>query len=213
MILIGKMGSGKSTVANIMDVQQFAFADLLKEIITETENNTASHGLHLISSQFDEERFNQQNRVYKLLKEINRLKPTRRGKPFARWYYQQLGQLMREIDPLFWVKAVRNKMKSKKKRWNRLDYVVTDCRFKNEFKSFIEDYSIYIECDDTERIERLKERDGDVTFEYMKDISEIELESLKDRCDYIIDTTGLTMEELQQEVWEVMCDIEQNQEE
>lgn len=209
MILIGKMGSGKSTVADIMDVQQFAFADLLKEIITETEINTASHGLHLISRQFEEERFNRQNRVYKLLKEINRLKPTRCGKPFARWYYQQLGQLMREIDPLFWVKAVRNKMKHK--RWNRLEYVITDCRFKNEFKSFKEDYSIYIECDDTERIKRLKERDGDVTLEYMKDISEIELESLKDKCDYIIDTTGLTIDELQQEVWEVMVDIEQIQ--
>ena len=59
----------------------------------------------------------------------------------------------------------------------------------------------------------MKERDGDVTLEYMKDISEIELESLKNRCDYIIDTTGLTMDELQQEVWEVMVDIEQNQEE
>ena len=209
MILIGKMGSGKSTVANIMNVQQFAFADLLKEIITETENNTAGHGMHLISSQFKEERFKDQNRVYSLLKEIHRVKPTKQGKQYARWYYQQLGQLMREIDPAFWVKAVRNKMRHK--RWNRLEYVITDCRFKNEFKSFKEDYSIYIECEDTERIKRLKERDGDVTLEYMKDISEIELESLKDKCDYIIDTTGLTIDELQQEVWEVMVDIEQIQ--
>lgn len=213
MILIGKMGSGKSTVANIMDVQQFAFADLLKEVITETENTTASHGLHIISSQFEEERFTDQSRVYSLLKEIHRVKPTKQGKQYARWYYQQLGQLMREIDPLFWVKAVRNKMKHQKYRWDKLDYVITDCRFKNEFKAFKEDYSIYLECDDTERIKRLKERDGDVTLEYMKDISEIELESLKNRCDYIIDTTGLTMDELQQEVWEVMVDIEQNQEE
>lgn len=209
MILIGKMGSGKSTVANIMDVQQFAFADLLKEVITETENNTAGHGMHLICGQFKEERFKDQNHLYSLLKEIHRVKPTKQGKQYARWYYQQLGQLMREIDPLFWVKAVRNKMKHK--RWNRLEYVITDCRFKNEFKSFKEDYSIYIECDDTERIKRLKERDGDITLEYMKDISEIELESLKDKCDYIIDTTGLTIDELQREVWEVMVDIEQNQ--
>ena len=53
MILIGKMGSGKSTVANIMNVKQFAFADLLKEVIIETVNNKESHGLHLISSQFE----------------------------------------------------------------------------------------------------------------------------------------------------------------
>ena len=30
MILIGKMGSGKSNVENIMDFQQFAFAYLIK---------------------------------------------------------------------------------------------------------------------------------------------------------------------------------------
>lgn len=210
MILIGKMGSGKSTVANIMKVQQFAFADLLKEIIKETENNSASHGMHLISSQFKEDRFIEQNRVYKLLEEIHKVQPTKKGKVYARWYYQQLGNLMREIDPLFWVKAVRKKILGK--RWDRLDYVITDCRFKNEFVSFKEDYSIYIECSEKERIDRLMKRDGNVNLEYMKDISEIELESFKDKCDYIIDTTGLTEKELMLEVLEVMHDIGESKE-
>ena len=73
-----------------------------------------------------------------------------------RWILQEIGEKMREIDPLVWVKYAFKDAEQYDK------VVISDCRRANEYAFGVKNdfLPIHIEADLDTRIKRLEERDG-----------------------------------------------------
>lgn len=185
-LLIGKAGSGKDTVADTLGYPKYSFAGNLKELLRLAQDDMESAIKFLAEiSRHTELSHNPmlfEDGVY-LLEEVHNKKL--QGK--QRENLQLLGNGMRELDPFVWIKAL----------WCQIQkddiekFVVTDCRFINEFNEFNKCcVSIFVDCTHSNRLERLKERDTFVNDKLLSDISETELDSLKDKCDYVINNNG-----------------------
>lgn len=115
----------------------------------------------------------------------------------SRKLLQEIGEKMREIDPLVWVNAAFKEAEKHEK------VVISDCRRANEYQIGLENnfLPIHIEAELDKRIERLEKRDG-----FYPDLSLLENESETgaDGLDFItVDNNG-TLEEFYKQIDGIM---------
>jgi dephospho-CoA kinase len=185
--LIGRMGSGKTTIANKIikdhDFVRLSFADKLKEDIIKfnlTEDGTIK-----------------KSRDRALLQNYGQL---RRGElSFLKYHNGELVNLKNSTGIFFYRKSVSGKMTnyenlgiSHSDYWvefllgkiNKLEkaksIIVDDIRRINEAKMLMDNkfLIIKIECEEQTRISRLINRDGDFDPNTLENISESEVDSL-----------------------------------
>jgi dephospho-CoA kinase len=168
IIVLGKAGSGKTTVANGFVThtpglfRKYALADKVKEIQRD-------------------------------------LFPYLTGKP--RHVLQHIGMSMREIDPDVWIKYLDEMILK-----HGEVAVIDDVRLSNEYNHYINKgyISIRVLCDDDVRIERMRQRDGDVDLAALQHQTETELDDVE--CDYTIDNNG-TIEQLMEQVDRIIEEV------
>jgi len=95
-------------------------------------------------------------------------------------------------------------------KWSECDawgvqFVIDDCRFKNEFNTFKEAgwVSIGLNCPVDVRRSRMIDRDGSAQLETLNDVSETEMDSFLDQCNHFINTNG-SYEENYEEIDQLM---------
>lgn len=192
MLIVGKAGTGKSTLAKALGFYELSFASELKMYVGWIRDSKIDDTIDYIESKLGRNIPIAEKWIIKsyLLMLQEKLLSDKSTKP--RFAYQSLGQFLRSYDEDYFVKVV-------KKEVNDLPvdtpYVISDCRFKNEFEAFKNDFSIYLTCDDDIRLKRLNKRDNKCDKNLLNDISETELEALEDKCSICINTTNATMKD------------------
>ena len=110
---------------------------------------------------------------------------------------QNIGQKMREVDPLVWVKYAFKQAEQYEK------VVISDCRQRNEYSFGLEKgfLPIHIDAKRDLRVKRLEERDG-----FYPDLSLLENESETgaDGLQYIFVDNNSTVESMYKEIDELM---------
>lgn len=98
------------------------------------------------------------------------LEPTRDNLAFVG---HDIGRMM--IDPNIWIKMSLNYAKDNPDK----TLIVSDCRYPNEYNSFVElgFIPIFIDCAEETRIERVIKRDGFINLELLKHESELHYKS------------------------------------
>lgn len=209
MILVGRAGSGKDTVAALLEgnLPQYAFADAIKETIQVIQDNGVDAGMEHLATlsgyTVDE--------IIGILPVVQTIEKTvLDGKQRA--HLQSLGNGLRALFSDFWITVLRNKIIED----NPTGYIVTDCRYENELKMLQQldvgapwyRKSIFISTNKRERIKRMKQRDGSCDETRLNDISETSVDSLKEMCDYKINNSK-GLKELKEAVEKINDDIRQ----
>ncbi|MBE7117303.1 hypothetical protein FT641_27010 [Bacillus paranthracis] len=133
-----------------------------------------------------------------------------RTKP--RKLYQDVGQKLREIDPMIWINLLNVDLK----KWNRSAVicgdtphtVITDVRQMNEVEFLKEQGYVFIkvECDEEIRLQRIKDSGDDFTEEDLNHETEVSIDTLP--YDYLVTNNG-TVEELTKQIekiyWEELA--------
>lgn len=161
MILVGRAGSGKDTVADMLcdNLPRYAFADALKETIHVIQEQGVNAGMEYLSS-LSGHSVEELQGILPVVQTIE--KTVLDGK--QRGHLQSLGNGLRALFQDFWIIVLRNKLIED----NPKGYIVTDCRYENELKMLQEldvgepwyRKSIFISANKRERIKRMKQRDG-----------------------------------------------------
>jgi dephospho-CoA kinase len=192
-IVLGNLGSGKDTFHQNLPAGfiRVAFADELKNVAKLLRTHQIPRAYDIMYDLFDKKP--PLGMFHTLLK----LSEIPREEEKDRKLLQQLGLWAREHKHDVWVDAVRRKIKEGNQ------YVITDCRFANEFDAFRDFVSVFVDTDENIRKLRIIERDGRWDDEWMKHPSELEIASLKPQCDVIIPNNG-TLDEFKKEIREVV---------
>ena len=180
-LIVGGMGSGKDTFATFLPPGYIhkSFAESLKNVVKLLRIQDIDKAFLIMNELFDNK---SPCNMYAKLVEMSQYPVTDEK---DRGLLQYLGtDWARKWDKNVWVRGLQNKIKP-----NNL-YVVTDCRFMNEFKAFPDWYSVYIDCPDDIRKERLLKRDGSFNEELLHHSSEQEIKSIGRKCDFTIDNSG-----------------------
>lgn len=177
ILLVGKAGSGKDTFAKMFPkLKQFAFGDELKKVVHVAQTNGVSCASDYVSSRtgiID-------TASIPILKYAIEHKTN--GK--QRDVLQVVGQGFRNIEPDIWV----NLLKAAIEEANNPPYIITDCRYENEFDAFSDGISIFLNADLSVRIDRIKARDGaNADVIHLNHVSETQLEKFASKCDYIVE--------------------------
>lgn len=134
------------------------------------------------------------------VKEIQRdLFPHLTGKP--RHVLQHIGMSMRDIDEDVWIRYLDREIAK-----YRAISCVDDVRLANEYNHFANKgfVSIRVTCDDHIRIERMRQRDGDVDMDALLHRTEFELDET--RCHYTVNNNG-TPDELMAQVDAILDEV------
>ncbi len=117
--------------------------------------------------------------------------------------YQDVGQKLREIDPMIWI----NLLELDVKRWTRSkvifdetpNIVITDIRQMNEVEYLKAQGYVFIkvECDEAIRLQRIEDSGDDFTEEDLNHETEVSIDTLP--YDYLVTNNG-TVEELIQQI-------------
>lgn len=121
---------------------------------------------------------------------------------------QKLGTDFRKIKNDIWVSDVKLLIKLAKDK----KFVITDTRRQYELDSFPKAVSVYIDVKDDTCYKRLKERDGYYDVDILSREAEVEIPTLKDKCDFVINNDG-SLDELYKQVDEIMEVINNEQKE
>ena len=97
--------------------------------------------------------------------------------------YQQVGDVMRQEDPLVFIKAVQRQI-------TQGLWVITDIRYLNEALAFPEAALWFIAAPYNLRVSRLQARDGEVQPRDFLHRSEQDVEALRDLCSVILENDG-----------------------
>lgn len=192
-IISGYIGSGKDTAAEYMNGYiRLSFARPLKDIcklIRIGDLESAKNNLIYL--------FNNSPPVdidEKLI-EFTKI-PYDNGKD--RKLLQDLGtNWARSHYPDIWANAVRKQIKPDR------NYVITDCRFQSEFHAFPDFTSLFINCPDEIRKERLILRDGHYSKKAENHPAEREIKLIRPLCNWQIDNS-MGLEELKVQIRTVM---------
>lgn len=208
MILVGRAGSGKDTVAELLcdNLPRYAFADALKETIHVIQEQGVNAGMEYLSSLSGYSVEDLQG-ILPVVQTIE--KTVLDGK--QRGHLQSLGNGLRALFQDFWIIVLRNRLIED----NPKGYVVTDCRFENELKMLQQldigepwyRKSVFISANKRERIKRMKHRDGSCDESKLNDVSETSVDSLKSMCDYTINNSK-GLDHLQLQVDKINADIQ-----
>lgn len=219
MILIGGMGTGKDTVAQMIQsklhIYSFAFADFMKELMDMATIETLSHVMYRLFKATESAGYKYSNNgakdMYEVLKDFvawygDWNEPNQNAtKADMRMWYQKVGETGRAFRKDLWADILKVQVS----RYSPNDtnkYIIRDCRFINEFEKFPNDISIYIDSPLDVRIERIKKRDSDFDEVWLFHPSELEIPSLKNRADYVIHNDG-SLEDLEKQVDNILDDI------
>lgn len=175
-MLVGKFGVGKDTVAAMIpDVIRVAFADSLKEVVRLIRQRDITKAHDVMYNLFNKK---PPCGMWAKLVEFSEY-PKEAGKD--RILYQHLGtDWARAYDPEVWIRGLKDRIKPGNQ------YVITDCRFYNEFKAFPDFWTIYIDSELYNRRSRILARDGQFKEEWLQHPSETEIESLRNLCDFTV---------------------------
>lgn len=165
--LSGKMGSGKDTIANIIDeilreygkkTQKIAFADELKNevdsIINSIQNKNTNEFLISLSPEdlsYIKSLVNNLEKGYSF--------KTHKKNEYSRKLLQFWGtDIRRKQNNNYWIEKLNDKIKEASS--NNMISIVTDVRFPNEAKSIKNGVLFYINVSDEVRLKRLIKRDN-----------------------------------------------------
>ena len=190
MILVGRAGSGKDTVADLLcdNLPRYAFADALKETIHVIQEQGVNAGMEYLSS-LSGHSVEELSGILPVVQTIE--KTVLDGK--QRGHLQSLGNGLRALFQDFWIIVLRNRLIED----NPMGYIVIDCRYENELKMLQEldvgepyyRKSIFISANKRERIKRMKQRDGSCDTSKLNDVSETSVDAMKHMCDYTINNS------------------------
>ena len=178
MILVGRAGSGKDTVADMLcdNLPRYAFADALKETIHVIQEQGVNAGMQYLSS-LSGHSVEELSGILPVVQTIE--KTVLDGK--QRGHLQSLGNGLRALFQDFWIIVLRNKLIED----NPKGYIVTDCRYENELK-MLQELDV---ANKRERIKRMKQRDGSCDTSKLNDVSETSVDAMKHMCDYTINNS------------------------
>lgn len=190
MILVGRAGVGKDTVADLLvgNLPRYAFADAIKETVQIIQTNGVDAGMEYLADLSG----HTVDEIIGILPVVQTIEKTvLDGK--QRQHLQSLGNGLRAMFKDFWIVVLRNKLV----RDNPEGYIVTDCRYLNELQMLqsldigLPCYrkSIFISANKKERIKRMKQRDGSCDETRLNDVSETSVDELKGYCDYKINNS------------------------
>ena len=187
-ILIGQAGAGKDTAYEIMNsiepkYQRLAFGDAIRDVSTYIRKSSSP----IVPYELMKSLFYPRLPPKSLQSKLYELQRVPYEPPKDRRLLQELGTWAREYDDEIWMRVVGDAMKRSD---SAASYVITDCRRRSELTKFRNLISVYIECPEDIRLERLKKRD--VTFDKasLRHKAEQEIPSLRDDCDFIVYNDG-----------------------
>lgn len=189
MILVGRAGVGKDTVADMFgDIPRYASADAIKEMVSIIQSDGVNAGMSYISD-LSGHSVEELQGILPVVQTIE--KTVLDGK--QRKHLQALGNGIRALFADFWLVVLKNKLI----RDNPDKYIVTDCRYQNELDMLRElqvgdpsfNVSIFISANKKERIKRMKQRDGSCDETRLNDVSETSVDELKSQCDFVINNS------------------------
>lgn len=210
MLIVGKQGAGKTTLANQLvsiGYKEYTFAYWLKEIINkaEVDQQSAAEMFYKISPY---------KNVSPLISKLWELAKIPKS-PHNRAKLQFFGQAVRDLYPDFWVKVLEKQIAHERMNKYSIDakanrdivancayrgesyvkanrYVISDCRYRNEFDAFKKyNLTVYLDISDETRKKRLIKRDGGFNENSFNHPSETEIDSFKKECDLIITEENL----------------------
>lgn len=125
--------------------------------------------------------------------------------------YQEIGQGLRQVDPLIWINYLDREVKHWSKRMVLLDHtpnvVITDVRQMNEVE-FLKAQGyvlVKVETDEELRLQRIKEAGDDYTEEDLNHETELAVDTLP--YDVLLTNNG-TIEELTRQVEKLYWDVQ-----
>ena len=199
-ILIGQAGSGKDTTYEVMNsiepkYQRLAFGDAIRDVSTYIRKSSSP----IVPYELMKSLFYPRLPPKSLQSKLYELQRVPYEPPKDRKLLQELGTWAREYDDEIWMRVVSDAMKNA----SHIPYVITDCRRRSELTKFRNLISVYIECPEDIRLERLKKRD--VTFDEVSlhHKAEREIPSLREDCDFIVYNDG-DMDYLREQLEELL---------
>lgn len=183
MIIVGKMGSGKDTFASMFPMlKRFALADELKKVVRLAQIDGSQAAMDYLVQRtgiWD-------SRMVDALAYAESHKSTRRmKKKKQRRVLQVVGQRFRDIEPNFWIDLLKDNIELA----GNPPHIITDVRYRNEFDTFKSEGSVFVFAPRKVRIHRLMARDGHVNFKDLEHVSEKEVATFCNECDYAVNNS------------------------
>lgn len=184
LMLIGHSGSGKDCIHSLLPkYHRIALADPIRNIVkTLRDRGVGAAFAESIAILGD----SAPNDLMYILRFYSQIPRTSKEKAVL----QGIGMYFVECQDDVWIKQGQAKI-------IKGSNVITDIRRLSEFNHFksLGFRSIYVECPEELRVQRLHQRDGGYNESSAKHKSESEIESLKPLCNSIVTNNG-TLEEL-----------------
>lgn len=199
IVLIGEMGAGKDTVAELLkDHKRLAFGDLIKDIARYIRLTALCLAEGMLKALFNEE---PPVDLYRRIKDFHSIPVVG---PKDRTLLQELGTYCRLHKDNIWTAPVLDTLKDDQK------YVITDCRRQSEFDACIAKGFIPIAVMGFEDIrkERLVARDKKISLEEMSHVAEREIQQLIPQCKHFIYNNG-TKKDLELELKQLLGEREE----
>jgi hypothetical protein len=190
-ILCGEICSGKDTVAAMLNIPQFAFADQLKLLC----RNLRINGVQAAETQVLE--LCNSGYLPNLLMKLSKRRSIPPVDAKDRQLLQELGSYLRDFNRYIWINPVLHAVEGLQ------SCCISDCRYSLEFDSFPSFCSIFVDASLENRRSRAELRDGLATQAIFEHPAESQIASLRNRCDYIVENNG-NLAELRDSIREIM---------
>ncbi|GBG55175.1 hypothetical protein SPFL3102_03563 [Sporomusaceae bacterium FL31] len=190
ILLIGEMGAGKDTVAELLkDHQREAFGDLIKDLVKWIRKGYIGMAYYALKPLFKDKKPEDLMRRLKEFKDLPKVGPK------DRLLLQELGTYCRLHKNDIWMRPILDNLKEDQK------YVITDCRRQDEFDACLRRGFIPVAVCAFESIrkDRLIERDKKISIEEMSHTAEREIQALIPQCHAFVYNNG-SKEDLQLEL-------------